>query len=403
MTTPVAVEDAIAPAVEQIVAAYNTLSTENGSLTSQVAQLQQQLAVDATTISGDVATIAADVAEIAELESANSLTSKFIIPGEVIFGYYQGSDLESSQAAMWSQIGRPAKIMKEYMDYSNDNSGNPLKNAQVLAMLAAGVRVIHLQFGMCIYNNNPASTLATVAPQPGGTGTPSAAHPWFGYDDIQNGHLDPQYEMIGTGLLALTKQYPDVIFVIDTGSEPDDGPRLTWAKQDPRMFAPAYAYFAQYLKNMGLTNIEFSWTMSGWQYNQSGIATVGGAVTGETLYGWLSAGLSGICTFRTHDPYGDAAGQNPSKFAAFKTWIDDGGIGSDWVDKPHMLSEFGWGLGGGDRTAVFAAIPEVLKEAGIAVAQYWGSSTGAANSWHDFNVAGEPDEAGFLTMARALD
>lgn len=314
--------------------------------------------------------------------------SSIAVPGELILGYYKGGNLYSSQQAMEGVIGRVFKVHKFYCDASNSNSGKPNLSANGPAQAAASGGALHINFALNVWSGGSAATCPTQPP----VGTLGLSqHPWFGFDDLIAGYLDPVLAQWGAAMMALA---PTPIIATLVG-EPDGNGYVVdgGAKTAPSLYPQALAYTINYITALGATNIEWSWSVSGWQSSTSLYASLWGK-SGST------SPLDNLVTWMVWDPYIDGPGQDDSKYLQFyNNVIAANALTPAARNKYYGLGEWGVGLGGEARGPLFTGFPPEVAGV-LSVASYWDGSVGSG--YKDYTVYGTSDTGSFTTMAAAM-
>lgn len=309
--------------------------------------------------------------------------SNIAIPGKVMLGCYEGGDLLSSQQAMEAAIGRALPIHKFYCDASTTHAGRPDLNT-LGAAAAASLGFLHIQFALAVWSGG---TLATVAAQP--AGPVNKTHPWFGYDDVLAGGLDAVIDQWAMAIKSLP-----TTCIVDIGAEPDQTARIAEPKTNPNNYGPMLLYAKARFDALGVTNAEWSWTVSGFQAE----------IDYQELYDVQTNGTSPLdaaMTWIMWDPYIDGPGNlSPTKFTNFAAQIQAGMLTNLAKTKYLGLSEWGVGNGGEARAPIFAACAAVFQGAGLDLVEYWDSSTGTG--YKNYDVFGSADQTGFNVMANNL-
>lgn len=348
-------------------------ASQTNAASAQAAEAQ--LSTAETQIGALQAQIAA--AQAATPASVRDLGPLFEAMSPTTLGCYVGGDNDADQVAIGVDIGRPLRVKRLYLDASTTNSGHPEKNASVLAACADGGAVIHLNFAGMIWTG---TSLATQAPQPQGNGRP---HPYFTFDQINAGVMDPIFAQWKAGLAALVAKYPAQLFMVTFMAESD----LQYYVTDPACALSTYPAL-QHRAHDQMMGPNCYWVpvFSGWQADDTIYTRMWGVGS--------AVNLDSITDMVMNDPYINAAANDVSHLLAFRNRVLAGLLGPVAKTKPFGFSEWGISNKLTNRGALLALCPAAFAAAGVRVAAYWSSTAGG----YDYTLGA--DLPAFEAMAK---
>jgi hypothetical protein len=177
-----------------------------------------------------------------------------------LFGYYGSGSADS--ATMESKIGRKFDLIHYFKDF--DATNNMWPTSAMLTQAAAG-RTIHIGWELVSYDGGYDSALQ---PAPGASSTDrsgSAQKTWT-YKQVSSGSLDRYLDAVAAKAKAATSAK----FIVDLDPETDDRPdiggtaKIRAAAGTRAEYAAAYRHVVDRFRAKGVTNVLWSWTMSGW-------------------------------------------------------------------------------------------------------------------------------------------
>ena len=181
-----------------------------------------------------------------------------------LFGYYGSGSADS--ATMESKIGRKFDLIHYFKDF--DATNNMWPTSAMISQASAG-RTIHIGWEMVSYDGGYDSALQ---PAPGASSTDRSGNPqktWT-YKQVSSGSLDRYLDAVAAKLKTTSAK-----FIVDLDPETDDRPdiggtaKIRAAAGTRPEYAAAYRHVVDRFRSKGVTNVLWSWTMSGWTATDS--------------------------------------------------------------------------------------------------------------------------------------
>jgi hypothetical protein len=330
-----------------------------------------------------------DVSVVPLAPAVSDITVSGVLPAQgtgALFGYYPAGGADPRP--METKIGRKFDLIHHFKDF--DATNNMWPTSAMLSEAAQG-RIIHVGWELVSYEGTYDSTLQ---PAPGATSTDRSGHTqktWT-YRQVTSGSLDRYLDAVA----AKVKASPSYKFIVDIDPETDDRPdiggtaKIRAAAGSRTDYAAAYRHIVDRFRARGVTNVLWSWTMSGWTASDPSKAW-------SLQQLWPGPGYANMIMW---DPYNHSA-TNWRSFsqivAPFYNAIRGGLL--DPVDAtakklPLGLGEYGC-IPDSRRPAWFKAIPSqvrsfpALVSLGYFNSGSWGSLGTDTNSIAAFGVAGQ--------------
>ena len=176
-----------------------------------------------------------------------------------LFGYYPDSG--GSPSSMETTIGRKFDLIHHFKDFDATNNMWPTS-----AMLpeASGGRTIHIGWELVSYGGGYDPNLQ---PAPGATSTDRSGkvQKTWTYKQVSSGSLDRYLDAVAAKVKATSAK-----FIVDIDPETDDRPDIGGTNKIKAVagtraeYVAAYRHIVDRFRAQGVTNILWSWTMSGW-------------------------------------------------------------------------------------------------------------------------------------------
>lgn len=176
-----------------------------------------------------------------------------------LFGYYGTGSADSS--VLESKIGRKFDLIHYFKDFDATNNMWP---TSAMLSQAAGGRTVHIGWELVSYDGGYDSALQ---PAPGASSTDRSgkAQKTWTYKQVSNGSLDRYLDAVATKVKATSAK-----FIVDIDPETDDRPDIGGSNKIKAVagtraeYVAAYRHIVDRFRAKGVTNILWSWTMSGW-------------------------------------------------------------------------------------------------------------------------------------------
>jgi hypothetical protein len=202
------------------------------------------------------------VVPLATTTPAPSTVPAGVLPAQgtgALFGYYQ--DGGADPRPMETRIGRKFDLIHHFKDF--DATNNMWPTTAMVGEAAQG-RTIHVGWELVSYDGSYDSTLQ---PAPGASSTDRSGHlqkTWT-YRQVTSGSLDRYLDAVAAKVKATPYK-----FIVDIDPETDDRPdiggtaKIRAAAGTRTEYAAAYRHIVDRFRARGVTNVVWSWTMSGW-------------------------------------------------------------------------------------------------------------------------------------------
>jgi hypothetical protein len=202
------------------------------------------------------------VVPLAATTPVTTTTPSGVLPAQgtgALFGYYPAGGADPRP--METKIGRKFDLIHHFKDFDATNNMWP---TSAMTGEAAQGRTVHIGWELVSYDGGYDSALQ---PAPGASSTDRSGHTqktWT-YRQVTNGSLDRYLDAVAAKVKATPYKY-----IVDIDPETDDRPdiggtaKIRAAAGTRTEYAAAYRHIVDRFRARGVTNVLWSWTMSGW-------------------------------------------------------------------------------------------------------------------------------------------